>query len=467
MTSDYNLPPNSYEDERAVLGAVMLDAQSDRVQRVFSFLTPDMFYNRQHSVIYQTMRALNNSNQNIDLLTIHAALEESGKLEGIGGFAYLAELSKDTPSAANVLAYANRVKDTATERMAIEQTNRMLEVLYTRSGLTTAQKLEAVQSLAMQVDEKSRTGNNKGLVSFRDAFNDWTFKVGERLEGNTASLGLTSGITALDEMLEPKRIVRGSLFVVGARPKMGKTTVYQKMAIHCALEEQLPALAFSLEMPKDQMVERIVSQHSRVNSNVFYQNGYEESKFALALAKGSELANIDNLYIDDTPGLSLAHIVAESRRIKRERGEVGMVLVDYLTLMTAEKADTEAQAYGIITKGLKVLAKELNCVVVLLTQLNRGSEGRANKRPVPSDSRSTGQIEQDCDYWMGIYRESEDNETVSDNETELLLRLNRHGATGTVYAEQRHGILFDIDQQDAHRRIADRESSSKQRKGGF
>lgn len=467
MTDDYNLPPNSYEDERAVLGAIMLDAQSDRVQRVFSFLAPEMFYNRQHSVIYQAMRALNNGNQNIDLLTVHSALEESGKLDGIGGFAYLAELSNDTPSAANVLAYANRVKDTATERMAIEQANRMLEVLYTRSGMTTAQKLEAVQTLAMQVDEKSRTGSIKGLVPFRDAFNKWTHEVCDRMEGNTDSLGLTSGIEALDAMLEPKRIVRGSLFVVGARPKMGKTTVYQKMAIHCALEEGLPALAFSLEMPKEQMVERIVSQHSKVNSNVFYQNGYEENKFAMALAKGSDLADTDNLYIDDTPGLSLAHIVAESRRIKRERGTVGMVLVDYLTLMTAEKADTEAQAYGIITKGLKVLAKELNCVVVLLTQLNRGSEGRANKRPVPSDSRSTGQIEQDCDYWMGIYRESEDNETVSDNETELLLRLNRHGSTGTIYAEQRNGILYDIDQAQAQRRIADRETSSKQRKGGF
>jgi replicative DNA helicase len=807
MTDDYKLPPNSYEDERAVLGSVLIDARSDNVQRVFSFLTSEMFYNRQHGVIYQTMRNMNNGNQTIDLLTVHASLEASGKIDDIGGFAYLAELSRDTPSSANVMAYANRVKDTSTERMAIEQANRILEVLYTRSGMTTAQKLEAFQTMAMKVDERSRSGNHRGLVSFRDAFNDWTYKVGERLEGNTASLGITSGIEALDEMLEPKRIVRGSLFVVGARPKMGKampmeskillsdgtwtthgeiqvgqkiasvdgrssvvtgifpqgvrrmfeitfedgrtakaadshlweissskfkgsrtvdteklqqmlektryqgrlcvpsvsgdfgksqeqidgwvlgallgdgslmsgvkftnseryvlsrmeesvhplrmvktgendylisnqkgkknpliekirdlglfgksacqkhipdfvfssdketrigvltglletdgwvekfgsirfsssskklaegvvrlvhslggtaketmrtdisytykgetrtgmdaqmvslklpdviisriesprirenlginrlgnrgvgvrsvveipaeeclcimvshprhlyvtddylvthnTTVYQKMAIHCALVENLPTVAFSLEMPKDQMVERIVSQHSRVNSNVFYQNGYEENKFAMALAKGSELADNDNLFIDDTPGLSLAHIVSESRRIKRERGQIGMILVDYLTLMTAEKADTEAQAYGIITKGLKVLAKELNCVVVLLTQLNRGSEARANKRPVPSDSRSTGQIEQDCDYWMGIYREAEDNDAVTDNETELLLRLNRHGQTGTVYADQRNGILYDVDQMQAQRRIADRESTKNQRKGGF
>lgn len=467
MTDDYKLPPNSYEDERAVLGSVLIDARSDNVQRVFSFLTSEMFYNRQHGVIYQTMRSMNNSNQSIDLLTVHASLEASGKIDDIGGFAYLAELSRYNPSSANVIAYANRVKDTSTERMAIEQANRILDVLYTRSGMTTAQKLEAFQTMAMNVDDRSRSGSHRGLVSFRDAFNEWTYKVGERLEGNTASLGLTSGIEALDEMLEPKRIVRGSLFVIGARPKMGKTTVYQKMAIHCALVENLPTVAFSLEMPKDQMVERIVSQHSRVNSNVFYQNGYEENKFAMALAKGSELADNDNLFIDDTPGLSLAHIVSESRRIKRERGQIGMILVDYLTLMTAEKADTEAQAYGIITKGLKVLAKELNCVVVLLTQLNRGSEVRANKRPVPSDSRSTGQIEQDCDYWMGIYREAEDNEAVADNETELLLRLNRHGSTGTIYAEQRNGILYDVDQMQAQRRIADRESTKNQRKGGF
>ncbi|EMC4251239.1 helicase DnaB, partial [Cronobacter sakazakii] len=181
---------------------------------------------------------------------------------------------------------------------------------------------------------------------------------------------------------------------------------------------------------------------------------------------GTQIADSNNLYIDDTPGLSLAHIVSESRRIKRERGEVGMVLVDYLTLMAAEKADTEAQAYGIITKGLKVLAKELNCVVVLLAQLNRGSEARANKRPLPSDSRSTGQIEQDCDYWLGIYRENEDDETVNPAETELLLRLNRHGNTGTVYVEQRNGILYDIDQQEARFRREERERKPN-KKGGF
>ncbi|EOV9681223.1 DnaB-like helicase C-terminal domain-containing protein [Cronobacter malonaticus] len=466
MTSDYKTPPSNYEAEQAVLGSVMVAPDSDNVQKVLGFLNADMFYSRQHGRIFAALQGLNSKGKALDMLTLSDALEMQGELEQVGGFAYLADISRNTPSAANVMHYANVVKDKSTERMAIEQATQMLEVLYSRSGMTTAQKLEAVQALAMKVDDKAKTGNHRGLMTFRDAFNKWTYQVGERLEGNPSSVGLTSGIEALDEMLEPKRIVRGSLFVVGARPKMGKTTVYQKMAIHCALVENLPTLAFSLEMPTEQLVERIISQHSRVKSDVFYQNGYNENQFAQALAMGTQIADSNNLYIDDTPGLSLAHIVSESRRIKRERGEVGMVLVDYLTLMAAEKADTESQAYGIITKGLKILAKELNCVVVLLTQLNRGSEARANKRPQPSDSRSTGQIEQDCDYWLGIYRESEDDDTVNPAETELLLRLNRHGSTGTVYVEQRNGILYDIDQQEARFRREERERKPN-KKGGF
>ena len=466
MTDDIKTPPCNYEAEQAVLGSVMVAPDSDNVQKVLGFLNADMFYSRQHGRIFAALQVLNAKGKALDMLTLSDALEMQGELEQVGGFAYLADISRNTPSAANVMHYANVVKDKSTERMAIEQATQMLEVLYSRSGMTTAQKLEAVQALAMKVDDKAKTGNHRGLMTFRDAFNKWTYQVGERLEGNPSSVGLTSGIEALDEMLEPKRIVRGSLFVVGARPKMGKTTVYQKMAIHCALVENLPTLAFSLEMPTEQLVERIISQHSRVKSDVFYQNGYNENQFAQALAMGTQIADSNNLYIDDTPGLSLAHIVSESRRIKRERGEVGMVLVDYLTLMAAEKADTESQAYGIITKGLKILAKELNCVVVLLTQLNRGSEARANKRPLPSDSRSTGQIEQDCDYWLGIYRENEDDETVNPAETELLLRLNRHGNTGTVYVEQRNGILYDIDQQEARFRKEERERKPN-KKGGF
>ncbi|HBU8849391.1 TPA: AAA family ATPase [Citrobacter sedlakii] len=467
MTDDYNLPPCNHEAEQAVLGSIMLDAQSDNIQRVFSFLRPDMFYSRQHGHIYKALADLNAKGKPLDLLTLSDVLEASGDLQNVGGFAYLAELSKNTPSAANVLHYARTVKDKSTERMAITQANRMLEILYSRTGMSTDEKIEAVQSLSMQIDEKAKSGNHRGLVPFSEVFNEWVSVVEGRLSSDPAAVGMTSGIKALDDMLEPKRIVKGSLFVIGARPKMGKTTLYTSMAINCALNENLPALAFSLEMPRVQLAENMISQNSGVNSKVFYLDGYDDNKFALASAKGWELAQNGNLFIDDTPGLPLSHIVAEARRVKRERGVVGMILVDYLTLMKAEKAERNDLAYGIITKGLKALAKELNCVVVLLTQLNRDLEKRTNKRPLPSDSRDTGQIEQDCDYWLGIYREGAYEENVNQAETEYLLRLNRHGETGTVYADQRNGIIYPVDQEQARRRIAEREEKPKSKKGGF
>ncbi|AGQ28776.1 replication protein P [Serratia liquefaciens ATCC 27592] len=467
MTSDYRLPPSSIESEQSVLGSILLDAQSDRVQRVFSFLSADMFYTRQHAVIYRVVREMNSKSQTIDLLTLADRMEASGELEGVGGFAYLAELSKNTPSAANVIAYANRVKDSAMERFAIEQANKMLEVFYTPSTLSTSEKLEAMQSLAMHTADKSRVGSVRGAVPFAEAFDSWVGIVEKRLGNDPTAVGISTGIPSLDDILAPKGLVNGSLLVVGARPKMGKTTLYMKMALNCALEENKPAIAFSLEMPQEQLVERSLSQASGVSSSNFYLDGYDDNRFALASAKGLEIAQSGNLYIDDTPGLSLAHIVAESRRIKRERGCVGMILVDYLTLMKAEKAERNDLAYGMITKGLKNLAKELNCVVVLLTQLNRDLEKRTNKRPLPSDSRDTGQIEQDCDYWLGIYREGAYDENANQQDTELLLRLNRHGQSGVVFVEQRHGAIYDCNQDQAKARMAETERRSSKQKGGF
>ena len=461
MTDDYLVPPSSVESEQSVIGGIMLDAQSDRAQKVFSFLKPESFYNRQHAVIYRAMSDMNTQRKTVDLLTVAECLENSGDIDLVGGFAYLAELSKNTPRAANIIAYANVVRDKAMERYAIEQANKALEILYARNGMSTAEKLGQFQALAMQLDAKTKAGISRGAVPFSDAFGRWVDVVDQRLQGDASANGLTCGIPSLDAMLEPKRMVKGSLFVVGARPKMGKTTLYLKMALHCATEEDLPAIMFSLEMPEEQIVERSVSQVSGVSSSNFYLDGYDDNRFALASAKGLSLAQNGNLYIDDTPGLSLAHIVAESRRIKRERGAVGMILVDYLTLMKAEKAERNDLAYGIITKGLKALAKEINCVVVLLTQLNRDLEKRTNKRPLPSDSRDTGQIEQDCDYWLGIYRESAYDESANQASTELLLRLNRHGGNGVVFVEQRHGAIYDCEQVAERRKREKQETKPK------
>lgn len=475
MTSDFLTAPQNLEAEQSVLGGIMLDTGSDRCQKAMAMLKPESFYLRSHQVIFAEMRELVAKQRPVDLITLIESLEAKSLGEQAGGFAYMAELSKNTPSAANIVHYAMVVREKAMERYGIDMTTRATELLYARNGMTTTEKFEAIQSLFTEISDYARTGKKTGLRSFHDAVADWTEEFDERMKPNGRSRGLSAGLPSLDELLGVKRIVRGSLFVIGARPKMGKTTLYTQMAVNCATVENEPALMFSLEMPEGQMVEKITAQQSRLTPNLFYPDmtkddfGYRgdwDGDLQKATGVMSALIETNNLLIDDTPGIGLAHIVAESRRIKRERGKIGMVLVDYLTLMTADKAERNDLAYGLITKGLKMLAKELDCVVVLLTQLNRDLEKRANKRPLPSDSRDTGQIEQDCDYWLAIYREGAYDETANQSETELLLRLNRHGETGVVYCQQRHGAIYDCDQEAASQRRREKEAKPAQR-GGF
>ena len=450
--TDMNMIPQNIEAEQSVLGGMMLDSGSDRCQTAMSMLKPESFYIRPHQVIFAEMRELAANQKPIDLITLIESLESKGLGEQAGGFAYMAEISKNTPSAANIVHYAMLVREKAMERYGIDKLNSATELLYSRNGMTTSQKFDAIQTLFTDIADYAKTGNRRGLREFSEVMGDWVDEVEARWSDSDATRGLSTGIGSLDDLLQPKGLVKGALMVIGARPKMGKTTLYSQLAVNCAEVEQLPALMFSLEMPDKQIVERMIGQVSRVNTDVFYGDRYDDAQVAMAFAAGGRLAQTGNLYVDDTPGITLAHIVAESRRIKRERGAVGMVLVDYLTLMTADKADRNDLAYGIITNGLKNLAKELNCIVVLLTQLNRDLEKRTNKRPMPSDSRDTGQIEQDCDYWIGIYREGAYDENADQAATELLLRLNRHGPTGVVYCDQRNGAIYDCDQAAAEQK---------------
>lgn len=450
--TDMNMVPQNLEAEQSVLGGMMLDSGSARCQTAMSMLKPESFYIRPHQVIFSEMRELVASQKPIDLITLIESLESKGLGEQAGGFAYMAEISKNTPSAANIVHYAMLVREKAMERYGIDKLTSAIELLLSRNGMTSSQKFDAIQTLWTDISDYAKTGNRRGLREFSEVMGDWVDEVEARWSDSDATRGLSTGICSLDDLLQPKGLVKGALMVIGARPKMGKTTLYSQLAVNCAEVEQIPALMFSLEMPDKQIVERMIGQVSRVNTDVFYGERYDDAQVAMAFAAGGRLAQTGNLYVDDTPGITLAHIVAESRRIKRERGAVGMVLVDYLTLMTADKADRNDLAYGIITKGLKNLAKELNCIVVLLTQLNRDLEKRTNKRPMPSDSRDTGQIEQDCDYWIGIYREGAYDENADQAATELLLRLNRHGPTGVVYCDQRNGAIYDCDQSAAEQK---------------
>ncbi|HIE9152626.1 TPA: DnaB-like helicase C-terminal domain-containing protein [Klebsiella variicola subsp. variicola] len=461
--------PHSLEAEQSVIGGLLLDDDSsERVQKVLAMLKPESFYSKVHQILFAEIRQMIRDNKPVDGLTLFDALESKGLVEQVGGFAYIGQIAKNTPSAANIVAYAASVRESAMERYGIQRMTEATELLYARNGMSATEKYEAIQSIFTQLTDHSKTGSRRGARTLADVADDWIAEVEKRFDPNQRSRGLSTGIKSLDNMLEPKGLVRGSLFVIGARPKMGKTTLYSQLALNCAINEKLPSIMFSLEMPDKQILERMIGQASGVNTDIFYRGAGRDEEFAIANARLSEMVESQNLYIDDTPGASLSHIIVECRRIKRERGKVGMVLVDYLTLMAAEKADRNDLAYGLITKGLKNLAKELDCVVVLLTQLNRELEKRANKRPLPSDSRDTGQIEQDCDYWLGIYREGAYDENYSQGDTELLLRLNRHGSGGVVFCEQRNGAIYDCDQMQAEMMRRDREQQPKaKQKGGF
>ncbi|EBH8909712.1 helicase DnaB, partial [Salmonella enterica subsp. enterica serovar Santiago] len=314
MTDSMFAPPHSIEAERAVIGGLLLDDDdSDRVQKVLSMLRPDSFYSRPHRVMFEEMARMYREQKPVDGLTLFDELERKSLAERVGGFAYIAEIAKNTPSAANIVHYAMQVREAAMERFGIQRLTEATELLYARNGMTATQKYEAIQSLFTQLTDHAKTGSRRGLRSFGEVMEDWVSDLEKRFDPSGEQRGMSTGIPSLDRLLAPKGLVKGSLFVIGARPKMGKTTLYGQMAINCAVRERKPALLFSLEMPGDQILEKLVGQKSGVNPNIFYLpatsapvQGYQgdyDSDFNRAVGTATHLSEIDMLYIDDTPGL--------------------------------------------------------------------------------------------------------------------------------------------------------------------
>lgn len=445
--SNYQVP-HSLETEQSVIGGLLINPNSDNAQKVFAVLRPEDFYGVHHRIIFEEMRSMARNHQPIDVLTVSDNLKVIGKEENTGGLAYIGELAMSTPSAANIIHYSKRLKEYSSERYAIEKINEATRLMIEPSTLSFTEKMELVQRLVTEAAENGVTGRKSGLKNMAELLPEWFEGVENMFNNPDQFVGLKTGIKPLDDMLAPKFVVRGSLFVIGARPKMGKTTVLTEMAKNVS-DNGLAVALFSMEMSNEQLVERMVSQKSGLNSDMFYGGTEDDFEWALLGKAISDLSEKPNIWVDDTAGMTLEHIQSECRKLKRKVGKIGFIGVDYLTLMKAGKADRNDIAYGEITKGLKQLAKELDTTVVLLTQLNRKLEERTNKRPMPSDSRDTGQIEQDCDYWMAIHKESVYNDKADKTLTELIVRLNRHGKAGTAFVDQKGLCLFDTDQTHA------------------
>lgn len=466
--------PNNQEAERSVIGGLLLCASDDLMAKTLAIVKPESFYNPAHAHIIKGIKELVDSNRPVDLITLDAHLTQKGKINELGGFAYLAELAKGTPVVGNLTHYAKIVRDEAIKRFALGKLQECENLLFENNRLDATERLEIITRYTQEITDYSKTGKTAtGLRKASEFVEEWVSDYEKFVNNDPSVRGLSTGFESLDELLGGGLLVKQSLLVVGARPKMGKTSFLSGLIASCAIDSKKTALVFSLEMKGKDILERMFGQRARVNPKMLYNSYYHQDEKDICFTKISqaisELIKDDLLLIDDTPNVSISHIRNECRKIKRERGEIGMIAVDYLTLMKVDKAERNDLAFGSVTKELKNLAREMDCVVLLLTQLNRSLESRADKRPLPSDSRDTGQIEQECDYWIGLHREGVYNEEADQEIMEALLRSNRHGGTGKVYLEMKHGCIFDLDQEEGKKRSnkGKQEVNQKRRKGDF
>lgn len=432
----------SIEAEQAVLGGLMLlGADSEQAESAMSVLTPASFSVVDHQIIFAAIVALAERGDSCDPLTVtEMAKKDRRYRQEIGEL--VMELAINTPTAANLRSYAEIVRESAIKRFAVSKMQEALAVITDDFKGDIYKRLGLAESIITSIRDRAMRNRTTGLRHVKDVGREWLAEVESRMEGKQR--GFTLGIKALDDLLAPKRVPVGSLVVVGARPKSGKSSVLAHIATHFAIDRGEAVAVFSLEMPERQIYERLMVGSANVDPGIFYRAPDSPEPWTKVTAAAAQF-NESLLYIDDTPGVRLSHIQREARALNRKH-RVGLVAVDYLTLMEAESAERNDLGYARITKGLKNLAKELDCVVLLLTQLNRKLEDRPNKRPLPSDSRDTGQIEQDCDLWIGLYRDASYHDGAPPGLTEAIVRLNRHGGTGTAYFDLVNGAVVEVDQ---------------------
>lgn len=427
---DLKLPPHSVEAEQAVLGGLMLDNQ--RWDDIADILTCHDFYSRPHAVIWNVMVELSEQGLPMDLITLSEKMEIEGTLDSSGGFAYLAELSKNTPSAANIRAYAEIVRERAVVRELVSAANQIADAGYTPQGRDSSSLLDMAESLIFGITEKRQ----KADTGPQD--------IGTILERTVARIETLyqnphDGVTGLDtgfKDLNKKTagLQPSDLIIVAARPSMGKTTFAMNLVENAAINNDKPALVFSLEMPGDQLLMRSLASLSRVDQTRIRTGQLDDEDWArISGAMGILLEN-KNIFIDDSSGLTPTELRSRARRIYRENGGLSMIMIDYLQLMRVpEMKENRTLEIAEISRSLKALAKELQVPVVALSQLNRSLEQRSDKRPVNSDLRESGAIEQDADLIMFLYRDEVYHEnTDMKGVAEVIIGKQRNGPIGTV-----------------------------------
>ncbi|MGE0029944.1 MAG: replicative DNA helicase [Steroidobacteraceae bacterium] len=420
-------PPHSVEAEQAVLGGLMLDANA--WDAVADIVTAGDFYRRDHRLIFEAIAEVAETRGSCDAVTVSEYLERKGRLEEIGGLAYLGTIARDTPSASNVRAYAEIIRERSILRQLVAAGGEIAAAATDSRGRPASELVDEAERRVFEIAERGSRGKS-GFIAIRDVLPQTIDRLDLLHQTPGEIRGVPSGFTQLDK--KTTGFQAGDLVVIAGRPSMGKTTLAVNIAENAAIAKGVPAAIFSMEMSAEQLTLRLISSLGRVNQSHLRTGNFSEEDWSRIQGAMAQLSNAP-LYVDETPALTPTEVRARARRLKRERG-LGLIVVDYLQLMqvsgTKENRATEISE---ISRSLKALAKELQVPVIALSQLNRAVEQRTDKKPVMSDLRESGAIEQDSDVILLIYRE----EVYDPNTT-------RRGVADIIIAKQRNGPVGEI-----------------------
>jgi len=420
-------PPHSVDAEQSVLGGLLLDTQA--WDQVGDSVTADDFYRQDHKLIFEAIGELAAESKPVDVITVSERLERRGKLDDVGGLAYLSTLARDTPSAANARAYAQIVREKSLLRSLVSAGHAIASSVFTEDGTPARDLVNQAEQKVFEIAERGAR-RSEGAQAVRVMLPGLIDKIDEWHSNPDGMRGVATGFIDYDRRTGGLR--GGDLVIVAGRPSMGKTTLAINMAENVALDPNVKGsvLIFSMEMPSEQLMTRMLSSVGGVPQQDIRSGRISDQDWVRITSATSQLAEA-RIFIDETPGLTPTELRARARRVKREHG-LDMVVVDYLQLMqVAGTKENRATEISEISRGLKALAKELNVPVIALSQLNRSVEQRENKKPVMSDLRESGAIEQDADMILFIYRdEVYDKNTPRKGEADIDLAKHRNGETG-------------------------------------
>ncbi len=425
------IPPHSMEAESSVLGGLLLD--NSAWDRIGDAVQEDDFYRYEHRLIFAACSKLINATKPADVITVFEALQSLGKADEVGGINYLNALAQYVPSAANIRRYAEIVRERAILRKLISASDEIATQAFNTKGLAVEKILDDAEQKIFKIGEEGAR-NKQGFQSMDTLVVELLDRVEEMSKNPNDITGVASGFYDLDR--QTSGFQAGDLIILAARPSMGKTALAVNIAEHVALNEGLPVAIFSMEMGASQLAIRVVGSIGRIDQQRLRTGKLKDDEWP-RLTEAVEKLRTVSLHIDESAGLTVSELRANARRLSRQCGKLGLIVVDYLQLMSVSSSmsdENRATAIGEISRGLKMLAKELQCPIIALSQLSRGVESRTDKRPMMSDLRESGAIEQDADVIMFIYRDDYYLKEASKEPgvAEVIISKQRNGPTGTT-----------------------------------